>query len=71
MDDRNSLDKLRIRTSEVFTHTIQKQVLAAYSEYLAKKLGGDPDARLSINSTKAWSEVVNSPNVQQLETVIH
>ena len=69
VDDRNSLDKLRIRSSEVFTHTIQKQVLAAYSEYLAKKLGGDKEAKLSINSTKAWSEVVNSPNVQQLETV--
>jgi len=69
VDDRNSLDKLRIRTSEVFTHTIQKQVLAAYSEYLAKKLGGDKEAKLSINSTKAWAEVVNSPNVQQLETV--
>jgi DNA-directed RNA polymerase beta subunit len=69
VDDRNSLDKLRIRTSEVFTHTIQKQVLAAYSEYLAKKLGGDKEAKLSINSTKAWSEVVNSPNVQQLETI--
>lgn len=69
VDDRNSLDKLRIRSSEVFTHTIQKQVLAAYSEYLAKKLGGDEEARLSINATKAWSEVVNSPNVQQLETV--
>lgn len=69
VDDRNSVDKQRIRTSEVFTHQIQKQVIAAYNEYLSKKLGGDETARLSISTSKAFSDVVNSQNCQQLETV--
>lgn len=69
VDDRNSLDKQRIRTSEVFTHQIQKQIIAAYNEYLAKRLGGDDTARININSTKAFSDVANSQNVQQLESI--
>lgn len=69
VDDRNSLDKQRIRTSEVFTHQIQKQIIAAYNEYLAKRLGGDTEARISISPTKAFSDVTNSQNVQQLESI--
>lgn len=69
VDDRNSLDKQRIRTSEVFTHQIQKQIIAAYNEYLSKRLGGDDTARISISPTKAFSDVTNSQNVQQLESI--
>jgi len=69
VDDRNSVDKQRMRTSEVFTHQIQKQVIAAYNEYLSKKLGGDESARLSLSTSKAFSDVVNSQNCQQLETI--
>jgi len=68
VDDRNSMDKQRVRTSEVFTNQIQKQVLSAYNEYLSKKLGGDETARLSLSPTKVFSEVTNSPNCQLLET---
>lgn len=69
VDDRNSLEKQRIRTSEVFIHTVQKQVISAYNEFLAKKLGGDDTARIRINSTSAYSDVTNSPNVQTLENI--
>lgn len=67
--DRNSVETQRLRTSEVFTHMIQKQVIAAYNEFLSKRLGGDENAKIDITPTKAWSEVINSQNVQLLESI--
>ena len=69
VDDRNAVDKQRIRTAEIFTHLIQKQAISAYNEFLAKKLGGDDTARLRIDSNAAFSKVINSQNVQLLETI--
>jgi DNA-directed RNA polymerase beta subunit len=69
VDDRNSLEKQRIRTAEVFAALISKQVNAAYNEYLAKKLGGDENAKFQFNPTKAFSEVITSQNVQLLENI--
>lgn len=69
VDDRNSLDKQRTRTSEIFTALIIKQVLAAYNEYLAKKMGGDTSAKFEFNPAKAYSEVITSQNVQLLENI--
>ena len=69
VDDRNSLDKQRIRTSEIFTALISNQINASYNEYLGKKLGGDKDARLSLNATKVFSDVITSQNVQLLEGI--
>lgn len=69
VDDRNTLDRQRIRTSEIFVSLLQKQILAAYNEYEAKREAGDKNARLYINSTKTFSEVINSQNVQSLENI--
>ena len=69
VDDRNDMGKQRIRTSEIFTALVQKQIYAAYNEYEAKKQAGDPTAELYINSTKTFSEVINSQNVQTLENI--
>lgn len=69
VDDRNALEKQRVRTSEVFTALILKQINAAYNEYLAKKLGGDEDAEIQLNPTRAFSEVITSQNVQLLENI--
>lgn len=69
VDDRNSLDRQRIRTSEIFVSLLQKQILSAYNEYEAKREAGDKNARLYINSSKIFSEVINSQNVQPLENI--
>ena len=69
VDDRNGLGRQRIRTSELFVSLLQKQILAAYNEFEMKKQSGDPDARLKINATKVFSQVVNSQNVQSLENI--
>jgi hypothetical protein len=69
VDDHNDLHKARIRTSELFVALLQKQIYAAYSEYLSKRLGGDENAELYINPTKIFSVVINSQNVQPLENI--
>ena len=69
VDDRNALDRQRIRTSEVFTASVLKQINAAYNEFHAKRAGGDENARLELNPTKAFSEITSSQNVQQLENI--
>jgi len=69
VDDRNSVDRQRVRTSEVFTHSIQKQVIAAYNEFLSKKLGGDETAEIRIDPKKAFNEIAHSQNVQALEMI--
>ena len=69
VDDRNTIEKQRVRTSELFIHILQKQIIAAYNEFKSKKLGGDESARIELNPRKAFSEVVNSQNVQLLESI--
>jgi len=69
VDDRNGIDKQRIRTSEVFTHILEKQIPRAYSEYAEKRARGDKTAQFTIVPTKAFSEVQQSQNVQQLENI--
>ncbi len=69
VDDRNALEKQRVRTSEVFTALILKQMNAAYNEYLSKRLGGDEEATFQLNPTRAFSEVITSQNVQLLENI--
>lgn len=69
VDDWNDTNNLRVRTSEVFSSLIQKQVLAAYNEYKAKRLGGDTEAKLMINPTKVISAIVTSQNVNDLENI--
>lgn len=69
VDDWNSTDNLRVRTAEVFTSLLNKQIHAAYNEYAAKLLGGDKDAQMFINPTKVLSEILISQNTQQLENI--
>lgn len=69
VDDRNGLERQRVRTSEIFISLLQKQVHAAYNEYASKRLSGIDDAELYINPTKIFSEVVNSQNVNMLENI--
>jgi len=68
-DDRNSLEKHRIRASELFVSIIQKQINAGYNEFELKRLSGDMTAKLYVNPTKAFSEVINSQNVAQFESI--
>jgi DNA-directed RNA polymerase beta subunit len=69
IDDRNSLDKQRIRTSELFSTLISKQINSAYNEYLNKRLSGDENAKYELQAKKAYSEVNSSQNVQLLENI--
>jgi DNA-directed RNA polymerase beta subunit len=69
IDDWNSTDNLRIRTSEIFVALLQKQIYAAYTEWVSKRLGGDQDAKLYINSTAVLSTIINSQSVQQFENI--
>jgi DNA-directed RNA polymerase beta subunit len=69
VDDRNSIDKQRIRTSEIFVALLQKQIYSAYNEYETKYESGDKNAKLYINSTKTFSDVLNSQNVQSQEAI--
>jgi len=68
-DDRNDLSRLRIRLSELFSALIQKQAKAAYSEYLAKRSGGDDDAEYYVDSKKVFSEFQQSQNLQPFESI--
>lgn len=69
IDDWNDLGNLRMRTSELFISLLTKQVNAAYNEYHSKILGGDQEARLYLNPTKIFSEIINSQNVSTLENI--
>jgi DNA-directed RNA polymerase beta subunit len=69
VDDRNSLERQRIRTSELFVAILQKQIHLAYNEYELKKAAGDDSATLKINEKYTYSQVINSQNVQGLENI--
>ena len=69
VDDRNSLDRQRMRTSELFVSILQKQIHSAYNEFELKKAAGDDTATLRINEKYTYSQVINSQNVQGLENI--
>lgn len=69
IDDWNSTENVRIRTGELFVALLQKQIHAAYNEYVSKVLGGDKDSKIFINPTAVLSEIINSQNVQGLENI--
>lgn len=69
VDDRNSLDKQRVRTSEVFIEIISSQINSGYNEFLEKRRAGDENAKFELHPTKAYSEVITSQNVQLLESI--
>lgn len=69
VDDWNDTNNLRIRLSEMFTGLLNKQITAAYNEYSSKYLAGDKKAKIYINPTKIFSEIINSQNVSPLENI--
>jgi len=69
IDDRNDVSKLRMRLSELFTAQLQKQIKAAHSEYSAKRLGGDENAKFFMKPTKVLSEISQSQNLQTYENI--
>lgn len=69
VDDRNSLDRQRIRSSELFVSILQKQIHLAYNEFELKRAAGDDTAKLKIDERYIYSQVTNSQNVQGLENI--
>lgn len=69
INDWNDLQSFRLRSGEVFISLLQKQILAAFSEYKAKHLAGDEDAKFYINPTTVLSQIITSQNVQTLENI--
>lgn len=65
--DRNDLGNQRIRNSEVLVHLIQKQILAAYTEYKEQVLSGNENAIFTLSPTKVLSEFINSEIVTDME----
>ena len=48
---------------------LQKQIKAAYNEYLSKVLGGDKEAQYFIDSRKVLTDIKTSQNVQNFESI--
>lgn len=69
VDDYNDMDKMRVRTTELFTSLLQKQVHSAFSEYRAKRLGGDDDASIYVNPTKIFTSIQKTANFSELENI--
>lgn len=67
VQDRNDLSCLRIRSSEVLVHLIQKQILAAYTTFREQVLSGNKKAKFTINPVKVKSEFLNSELVTDME----
>lgn len=67
--DRNDIRHSRIRSSEILISQLQKQIKAAYNEYLSKVLGGDKNANYFIDSRKVLTDIKTSQNVQNFESI--
>ena len=67
--DRNDISHSRIRSSEILIAQLQKQIKAAYNEYLAKVLGGDKNASYFIDPRKVLTDIKTSQNVQNFESI--
>jgi len=64
---RNDLRNQRIRSSEIISHLLQKEVLSAYTIYKEKYLSGNSDAKFEMNETKLLSEFSMSEIVANME----
>jgi DNA-directed RNA polymerase beta subunit len=67
VQDRNDLSNQRIRGSEVLVYLIQKQILAAYTDYKGKRLAGNKDAKFEIPRGKLLSDFSTSEIVAHME----
>jgi len=64
---RNDLDNQRIRSSEIISHLLQKEVLTAYTIYKEKYLAGNEDAKFEMAETKLLSEFSMAEIVANME----
>jgi len=67
VQERTDLSNLRVRGSEVLTHLIQKQVLAAFTAYREQVLSGNKNPQFTISPTKVLHDFVNSDIVTLME----
>jgi len=65
--NRNDLHNQRIRNSEVIVHLVQKQILAAYTDYRKQVLAGNEKVTLTINPSKVLRDFINSEIVTDME----
>jgi len=69
VDDRNSLEKQRVRTIEIISNLLFKQVSKAYNEYENKVESGDPRASFYFASKSVLIDIVTSQNIQLVENI--
>ena len=67
VQDRNDILNQRIRGSEVLVYLIQKQILAAYTDYKGKTLAGNKNAPFEISQTRLLSDFKTSEIVANME----
>ena len=60
VDSRNDISKQRIRSAEVMSYQIQKQILASYSQYLTDREHGNNDAKFFCDTRQIIKSIVNS-----------
>ena len=60
VDSRNDISKQRMRSSEVMSYQIQKQILASYSQYLTDREHGNTDAKYYCDTRQIIKSIVNS-----------
>jgi DNA-directed RNA polymerase beta subunit len=64
---RNNLDNQRIRSSEIISHILQKQIMTAHTKYKEQYLSGNNDAVLELPETQLISEFGMSEIVANME----
>jgi len=64
---RNDLDNQRIRSSEIISHILQKQILNAYTIYKEKYLSGNEDVKFEMPETQLISEFGMAEIVANME----
>jgi DNA-directed RNA polymerase beta subunit len=65
--ERNDVNNLRIRNSEVLVHLAQKQILAAHNTFKEQILSGNDDAKFIFSSTKVLSDFLTLELVMDME----
>lgn len=60
VDSRNDISKQRIRSAEVMSYQIQKQILASYSQYLTDREHGNKDAKFFCDTRQIIKTIINS-----------
>ena len=64
---RNDLDNQRIRSSEIISHLLQKQIMTAHTIYKEKYLSGNQDVKFEMPETQLISEFGMAEIVANME----